>query len=66
MLRHITLQQVRDLGVVPYHYIDFEWKLTLENIANWSDEVEMKIYYTPEFLYFETSEDRLNFRLRWC
>ena len=70
MFRFITMGQARDKKL-PYHYImtgDFPVAddILIDRIAAWSDEVEMKIYSTPGFLYFETKEDRLNFRLRWC
>ena len=70
--------QARKLRSAPYQYIgndddDGTGSLRLvtstyqiDEIAAWSDEVGMKIMYTPGFLYFENREDRLNFRLRWC
>lgn len=65
------MQQARALNKAPYEYIgnphgeeDYTYKL--DEIAVWSDEVSMRIFCTPGFLYFDNSEDRLNFRLRWC
>ncbi len=77
MFRHITMGQARKLRGAPYQYLgdddDDDGSLHLvtsiyqiDEIAAWSDEVGMKIMYTPGFLYFENPEDRLNFRLRWC
>lgn len=69
MFRNITIEQARKLGRIPYHYVGnyLIWnEVELKAIIKWSDEVEMKIFYTPGFLYFENKEDRLNFRLKWC
>ena len=67
MFRYITMGQARDLKTSPYHYVGWnDDSPQIELIAMWSDEVEMKIYSTPGFLYFENKEDLLNFRLRWC
>ena len=72
MFRHITMGQARDRlnkGYC-YQYVgandDNFYQINLDKIAEWSDEVEMKIFTTPGFFYFDSHEDMLNFRLRWC
>ncbi len=69
MFRHITQGQarIRKNAGHCYQWVGDHFQQTrIDEIAEWSDEVEMKIFSTPGFFYFENAEDRLNFRMRWC
>lgn len=72
MLRYITMGQARERIIEGYCYQyvgaenDIFYQNSINKIAEWSDDVEISIYSTPGFFYFENKEDLLNFRLRWC
>ena len=73
MFSHITIWQARQRTEEGYCYQYIgdpnereDTAYQIDEIANWSDEVEMTIFCTPGFFYFESSEDQLNFRLQWC
>ena len=40
--------------------------ITIYQLSDWSDEVEIHIYYNGGSVYFDDEKDLVLFQLRWC
>lgn len=48
-----------------YYYYNSDHHATLAQLKEWSDEVEMNMYYSGGFIYFKNEKDKTMFILRW-
>lgn len=68
----ITKDKIDNLIPFSYFYLGYARPglegpyVSLNEISAWSDKVEINLWYSAGYLYFECKEDLLSFQLKWC
>lgn len=70
MLEFRTFREVEEKIRFPYYMFQYPPNRSLSpqditTLKNWSDEVEMHMYYCGGSLYFNDEKDKTLFILRW-